>query len=59
MEVFQRVCGAPRARLLGADVVELIASPHPPGCDLVAAKLVVKLLAFWTAAGGRVGQGSP
>ncbi len=37
-----------RCRLVGADLVELIASPHPPGCDVLAAKLVAKILAFWS-----------
>ncbi|GIX06869.1 MAG: agmatinase [Candidatus Poribacteria bacterium] len=36
--------------LLGADVVEFVPSPHPPGCDLTAAKLVMKLIAYWAAA---------
>jgi hypothetical protein len=32
---------------IGADVVEFIASPHPPGCDLTVARLVMKILAYW------------
>jgi len=47
MEIIRRVAAAPRGQWIGADVVELIASPHPPGCDLTAARLVMKLLAFW------------
>ncbi len=47
MAVLQAVTSAPRARLLGADLVEFIPSPHPPGCDLTAAKLAVKTLAWW------------
>jgi len=47
MDVVRAVTEAPRAHLIGADVVELVASPHPPGCDLVAARLVMKILAFW------------
>ena len=47
MEVIRTLTGAPRARLVGADVVELIASPHPPGCDIIVARLVTKILAFW------------
>jgi agmatinase len=47
MEVFRALAAAKRCRMVGADVVELVASPHPPGCDLIAAKLVAKLLAFW------------
>ena len=48
MDVLRAVAAAP-ARLLGADVVEFIPSPQPPGCDLTAAKLVMKLLAFRAA----------
>lgn len=47
MDVVQAVAGAPAARLIGADVVELIPSPHAPGCDIIAARLVAKVLAFW------------
>lgn len=50
MAVLQAVTAAPRARVLGADVVEFVPSPHPPGCDLTAAKLAVKTLAWWHAA---------
>lgn len=46
MQVLDAVTAAPRARLVGADVVELVASPHPPGCDLVVAKLAAKVIAF-------------
>jgi agmatinase len=35
--------------LIGADVVEFIPSPHPPGCDPVAARLTAKVLAWWWA----------
>lgn len=50
MQVIRSLTGAPRCQLIGADVVEFIASPHPPGCDVIAAKLVAKILAFWYAA---------
>lgn len=50
MALLQAVTSAPRARLLGADLVEFIPSPHLPGCDLTAAKLAVKTLAWWHAA---------
>lgn len=40
-------CGGPDREVIGADVVEFVASPHPPGCDLIVAKLVAKVLAFW------------
>jgi agmatinase len=53
MEVVQAVSGAPAGRLIGADVVEFIPSPHAPGCDIIAARLVAKVLAFWhTSRGG-------
>lgn len=42
---------------VGADVMELVASPHPPGCDITAARLAAKVLAWREAArkaeGGR------
>jgi agmatinase len=47
MEVIRTVIHAP-CDLLGADVVEFIASPNPPGCDIIAARLVTKILAYWT-----------
>jgi agmatinase len=47
MDVVQAVTGAPAARLIGADVVEFIPSAHEPGCDIIAARLVAKVLAFW------------
>jgi agmatinase len=46
MEVVRAVIHAP-CDLLGADVVEFVASPHPPGCDIIAARLVMKVLAYW------------
>jgi agmatinase len=46
MELIRAVATAP-CDWIGADVVELIASPHPPGCDLTAARLVMKILAYW------------
>jgi agmatinase len=47
MELIRGVTGARDADLIGADVVEFVASPHPPGCDLIAARLLMKLLAYW------------
>jgi agmatinase len=47
MEVVRAVIDAP-CDLLGADVVEFVASPNPPGCDLNAARLVMKILAYWS-----------
>ena len=36
-----------RCRLVGADIVEFVPSPTPPGCDPAAARLAAKLLAWW------------
>ena len=47
MELIRAVAAAP-CDWIGADVVEFIASPHPPGCDLTVARLVTKILAYWT-----------
>ena len=49
MEVIRTLAAATRSRLVGADIVELVASPHPPGCDIIAARLLAKILAFWSA----------
>jgi agmatinase len=38
-----------RCQLIGADVMEFIPSPVPPGCDPVAARLASKVLAWWWA----------
>lgn len=46
MEVIRAVAAAPDARFVGADVVEYVPSLHPPGSDLTAAKLAVKILAY-------------
>ena len=48
MEVIRCLAAAGGCRLVGADVVELIASPHPPGCDVIVARLAAKVLAFWS-----------
>jgi len=47
MQIIQAVCSNSKIHLVGADVVEYIASPHPPSCDITAAKLVYKILSFW------------
>jgi agmatinase len=47
MELIRGVAAAP-CEWIGADVVEFIASPHPPGCDLTVARLVMKILAYWS-----------
>ena len=41
-----RAIAARAVQWIGADVVEFIASPHPPGCDLTVARLVMKILAY-------------
>jgi agmatinase len=46
MELIRAVAAAP-CDWIGADVVEFIASPHPPGCDLTVARLVMKILAYF------------
>jgi agmatinase len=51
MEILRAVASAP-CQWIGADVVEFVASPNPPGCDLTAARLATKLLA-WRATRGR------
>jgi len=50
MELIRALAAAP-CDWIGADVVEFIASPHPPGCDLTVARLVMKILAYWAARG--------
>jgi agmatinase len=47
MGVIREIAASRRIRWLGADVVEFVPSPHPPGCDPVAARLVEKVLAYW------------
>ncbi|MGO8690027.1 MAG: agmatinase [Thermoguttaceae bacterium] len=47
MEIIRAVAAESSCQMLGADVVELVASPHPPGCDLSAARLAAKVLAWW------------
>ena len=46
MEVFRALTSLRRGTLIAADFVEFVPSPHPPGCDLAAAKLPFKLLAY-------------
>ncbi|MBN2581218.1 MAG: agmatinase family protein [Pirellulales bacterium] len=46
MEILRALACSPKVEWLGADVVEFVPSPHPPGCDLTAARLVQKILAF-------------
>ena len=49
MDVLRVLTASRASQLIGADLVEYIPSPHPPGCDIIAARLLVKLLAFWAA----------
>jgi agmatinase len=46
IDVIRTVAESADARWLGADVVELVPSPHRPGCDPTAARLVQKVLAW-------------
>lgn len=55
MEVVRAVASVPECHFVGADVVEYVPSPHPPGCDPIAAKLVAKVLAFWETSRRRSG----
>ena len=43
---------------VGADVMELVASPHPPGCDITAARLAAKVLAWREEQGRRKADAS-
>lgn len=54
MALLERLAAARKADWIGADVVELVPSPQPPGCDFTAARLVQKVLAHW--ARGRQGE---
>ena len=47
MDVIRTLTTDSHGRLIGADVVEFVPSPAPPGCDPAAARLVAKLLAWW------------
>ena len=58
MAILQTVFAAPKARLVGADLVEFVPSPNPPGCDLSAAKLATKILAWWWAGRPQTTSGS-
>jgi agmatinase len=53
MEVIRAIAASLGIRWIGADVVEFVPSPHPPGCDPAAARLVEKVLA-WRQAGRRI-----
>jgi agmatinase len=51
LEIMRTLIGLPAIDLVAADVVEFIRSPHGPGCDPTAARLVAKLLAYWSQRG--------
>jgi agmatinase len=46
MEAIRAIAASPGIRWIGADVVEFVPSPHPPGCDPAAARLAAKVLAW-------------
>jgi N1-aminopropylagmatine ureohydrolase len=46
MQVIQAIAASRRIHWLGADVVEYVPSPHPPGSDPAAARLAEKVLAW-------------
>jgi agmatinase len=47
MDVLRVLMTQSHCQLIGADVVEFVPSPAPPGCDLTAARLAAKVLAWW------------
>jgi agmatinase len=47
MDILRVLTNESRCQLTGADIVEFVASPVPPGCDPAAARLATKLLAWW------------
>ncbi len=46
MELIKAVAFNKQIDWIGGDVVEFVPSPNPPGCDIIAAKLVYKILAW-------------
>jgi agmatinase len=47
MDVLRVLTNESHCELIGADIVEFVASPVAPGCDPAAARLATKLLAWW------------
>jgi agmatinase len=47
MDVLRVLMTQSHCQLIGADVVEFVPSSAPPGCDLTAARLAAKVLAWW------------
>jgi agmatinase len=48
MNIMRILFYSKKINLIGSDLVEYIASPHPPGSDIIAAKIVFKMLAYYT-----------
>jgi hypothetical protein len=44
--VIRGVAENPKIDWFSSDLVEFVPSPTPPGCDLTAARLAMKVLAF-------------
>ena len=57
MDVLRTLMTESPCRLIGADVVEFVPSPTPPGCDIIAARLVAKVLAWQFRVESRGGAG--
>ena len=57
MDVLRILMTESPCRLIGADVVEFVPSPTPPGCDIIAARLVAKVLAWQFRVESRGGAG--
>lgn len=47
MEVIKTVSENQQSNFIGCDLVEYIACPHPPMYDIIAAKIITKILAFY------------
>jgi agmatinase len=47
MEILRVLMTESQGRVIGADVVEFVPSPTPPGCDPTATRIVTKTLAWW------------
>ena len=48
MEIFKTLFSNTRCYFMGADLVEYIPTPHPLCYDSIAAKLIAKMIGFWT-----------
>ena len=57
LQILNALRDARRCCWIGADVVEYVPAPHPPGCDPTVARLVMKLLAAY--AQSRVARRTP